>query len=127
MNVKNNAILKEFTQLPVSALTPKSSSIRRSTHGLVGVKEQLEEKGGESPACLSLSLWVSTLLTENYTPWPPVMGLFCNWEEVNRSLRKFLTKGLRKSESSLQPFKPACSVLSLQNSGPGARRPGFHL
>lgn len=43
-NVKNNAILKEFTQLPVSTLTPKSSSIR-----LVVVKEQLEEKGGGEP------------------------------------------------------------------------------
>lgn len=53
-------------------------------------------------------LWVSTLLTVRYAPWPPATDLFCNWQKVNGSLRKFLAKGFRKSEVSFQ----ACSQLT---------------
>lgn len=57
-------------------------------------------------------------------PQPPAMGLFCNWEGVNGSLGKFLTKGLRKSElacsrsASLQCVKP-CTHLDQEPGGLG--------
>lgn len=112
---KNKAILKDFTQLPVSALTPRSSSIGRTPRGLVGVKEQLKEKGGGEP-CMPFPFPVGVNIADRELyPLAPMMGLFCNWEGVSGSLRKFLAKGLRKSEFSLQPF---CQ-LSVLDQEPG--------
>lgn len=79
--------------------------------------------GGES--CVPVSLPVGVNIADRKLhPQPPAMGLFCNWEGVTGSLRKFLTKGLRKSEltcscsTSLQCVKP-CKNLDREPGGLG--------
>jgi hypothetical protein len=83
-------------------------------------------RGGGGESCVPVSLPVGVNIADRELhPQPPAMGLFCNWEGVNGSLRKFLTKGLRKSELACSCLFGQLAVCrAMQKFGPGARRPG---
>jgi len=118
--------LKKLTQFPVSPLIPKSSSTGGPRRPWIGGRGRTIGGGrGGRECCMPVPLPVGVNIADRELhPQPPVMGLFCNWEGVNGSLGKFLTKGLRKSElacsrsASLQCVKP-CTHLDQEPGGLG--------